>query len=126
MHSEDLIASEIEQTADHYATSPLCQGAGLRLPPYWSSLTRLDQGTLMNETVVNVYEAKTNLSKLLERVEKGDEIVLGRAGRPIARLIAYHPQREPRVPGRLAGRIEMKPDFSETPEWLLDEFEADV
>lgn len=80
----------------------------------------------MSETVVNVYEAKTSLSKLLERVEKGDEIVLGRAGRPIARLIAYHPHGEPRVPGRLAGKIDMKPDFKDTPEWLLDEFEADV
>lgn len=80
----------------------------------------------MSETVVNVYEAKTNLSKLLQQVEDGDEIVLGRAGRPVARLIAYQQQRQPRMPGRLAGRIEMKPDFSDTPEWLLDEFEADV
>ena len=40
----------------------------------------------MSETVVNVYEAKTSLSKLLERVEKGDEIVLGRAGRRRLRL----------------------------------------
>lgn len=80
----------------------------------------------MSVTVINVYEAKTNLSKLLERVEKGDEIVLGRAGRPIARLVAYRPQSNPRVPGRLAGKIQMSPDFADTPEWLLDMFEADV
>ena len=74
--------------------------------------------------VVNVYEAKTNLSKLLDRVERGEEIVLGRAGRPVARLSAYRPRRTPRVPGRLAGRIEMAPDFADTPEWLIEAFET--
>ena len=80
----------------------------------------------MGETVVNVYEAKTSLSKLLAQVEQGAEIVIGRADRPVARLVAYHPQRQPRMPGRLAGGIDMEPDFADTPEWLLDEFEADV
>ena len=74
--------------------------------------------------VINVYEAKTNLSKLLDRVEQGEEIVLGRSGRPVARLSAYQPRRTPRVPGRLAGRIEMAPDFADTPEWLIKAFEA--
>ena len=78
----------------------------------------------MSEAVVNVYDAKTNLSKLLDRVEQGEEIVLGRAGRPVARLSAYRRRRSPRVPGRLAGKIEMAADFSETPEWLIEAFEA--
>ena len=78
----------------------------------------------MSEALVNVYEAKTNLSKLLARVEHGEEIVVGRAGRPIARLIAYRPQRAPRVQGRLAGRIEIAPDFAQTPQWLVDAFEG--
>ena len=81
----------------------------------------------MNEAaldVVNVYEAKTNLSKLLDRVEQGEEIVLGRSGRPVARLTAYRPRRAPRVPGRLAGKIEMAADFADTPAWLIDAFEA--
>lgn len=73
--------------------------------------------------LVNVYEAKTNLSKLLDRVEQGEEIVLGRAGRPVARLSAYRPRRSPRAPGRLAGKIEMAPDFADTPEWLIEAFE---
>lgn len=68
-----------------------------------------------------MYEAKANLSKLLDRVEKGKEIVLGRSGRPVAQLVAYRPRREPRVPGRLAGRIDIAAD---TPEWLIDAFEA--
>ena len=80
----------------------------------------------MSETVVNVYEAKTNLSKLLDRVERGEEIVLGRSGRPVARLVSYSPRRAPRVPGRLAGKVEMAPDFAATPEWLIDAFEAEA
>ncbi len=79
----------------------------------------------MGEAVVNVYEAKTNLSKLLDRVEQGEEIVLGRAGRPVALLCAYRPRRAPRKPGRLTGTIKMAPDFAETPEWLIEAFEAD-
>ena len=74
--------------------------------------------------VVNVYEAKTRLSELLERVSRGEEIVLGRAGRPVARLVPYRPVRDPRVPGRLAGRITVAPDFDITPEELLDAFEG--
>ena len=74
--------------------------------------------------VVNVYEAKTRLSELLERVSRGEEIVLGRAGRPVARLVPYRPQRDPRVPGRLAGRITAARDFDITPDELLDAFEG--
>ena len=78
----------------------------------------------MSEAVINVYEAKTNLSKLLNRVEQGEEVVIGRSGRPVARLVAYRPRRAPRAPGRLAGRIDMAADFADTPEWLIDAFEA--
>ena len=79
----------------------------------------------MSDAVVNVYEAKTNLSKLLNRVEQGEEIVLARGGRPVARLVAYRSRRAPRVPGRLAGQVDMAADFAETPEWLIDAFEAE-
>lgn len=74
--------------------------------------------------VINVYEAKTRLSELLERAGQGEEFVLARAGRPVARLIPYRRQREPRMPGRLAGRIVMAPDFDETPGEVLDAFEG--
>ena len=79
----------------------------------------------MTEAVINVYDAKTNLSKLLNRVEQGEEIVLARSGRPVARLVAYRPRRAPRVPGRLAGKLEVAADFADTPEWLIDAFEAE-
>ena len=74
--------------------------------------------------VINVYEAKTNLSKLLDRVVAGEEIVLGRAGRPLARLIPFRENQAPRVPGRLAGKLVIAEDFDATPVWLLDAFEG--
>ena len=51
---------------------------------------------------VNIHEAKTHLSKLLERAAAGEEIIIGKAGKPVARLIAYkEPKPSKRKPGRL-------------------------
>lgn len=55
-------------------------------------------------TIVNVHEAKTHLSKLLERMEAGEEIVIARAGVPVARLLPVEPLAE-RKPGRLKWRL---------------------
>ena len=74
--------------------------------------------------IVNIHEAKTHFSRLVERAAAGEEIIIGRAGRPVARLIRYTAAREPRRPGRWTGRVEVAPDFDATPEGLLDEFEA--
>lgn len=74
--------------------------------------------------VINVYEAKTRLSELLERADRGEEFVLARAGRPVARLIPYRPGRKPRVPGRLSGRVTIATDFDDTPEEIIDAFEG--
>ena len=60
---------------------------------------------------VNVHEAKTHLSRLIERVEAGEEITLARAGRPVARLVPYDRRTAPRQPGLLRGRIRISPDF---------------
>jgi prevent-host-death family protein len=65
------------------------------------------------ERQVNVYEAKTQLSKLLEQVEAGDEIVIARNGRPIARLIPLQRSRPHRVPGGWKGKVWIAPDFDE-------------
>ena len=72
--------------------------------------------------MINVYEAKTQLSKLLDRAAGGEEIVLGKSGKPLARLVPYVEKRSPRRPGRLAGKIKMAEDFDETPIWLIDAF----
>ena len=55
-------------------------------------------------TIVNIHEAKTNLSKLLDRMLVGEEIVIAKAGKPIARLVPVQ-ERLPRVPGIARGRV---------------------
>ena len=55
-------------------------------------------------TVVNTHEAKTHLSKLLDRMLIGEEIIIAKAGKPIARLVPVH-ERSPRVPGITQGRV---------------------
>ena len=57
-----------------------------------------------------MHEAKTHLSRLLERVEAGEEVVIARAGHPIARLVPIGPKRA-KTPGRLKGAIVIGPDF---------------
>ncbi len=59
--------------------------------------------------VLNVHDAKTHLSRVLERVAKGEEFVIAKNGKPVARLVPV--RREPRRPGRLKGRIRMRADF---------------
>ena len=57
----------------------------------------------MSSDIVNVHAAKTNLSRLLERAEAGEEIVIGRAGKPIAKFVPYWPERPKRIFGRAEG-----------------------
>ena len=64
----------------------------------------------MDETI-NVHAAKTHLSRLLERVEAGEELVIARAGRPIARLVPFQARREHRKPGLLKGQIWFADDW---------------
>jgi prevent-host-death family protein len=74
---------------------------------------------------VNVYEAKTHLSRLLDRAEGGEEIVITRHGRPVARLGPLREQPRTRKLGRLRGRIRMSEDFdAPLPDELLEAFEG--
>ena len=77
-------------------------------------------------TMIEVSEAESQLSELLDRVAGGDEIVLGKAGKPLARLVPYGSPRRPRRPGRLAGKIWIAPDFDETPQEVIAAFDGDV
>jgi prevent-host-death family protein len=75
---------------------------------------------------VNVGEAKTHLSKLLERVERGEEIIIAQAGKPVAKLIPYQEKKAPRVPGGLEGKIWIAPDFDdELPEEIAAAFRGE-
>ena len=66
--------------------------------------------------VVNMHEAKTNLSKLVKRAAAGEEIIVAKAGEPVAKIVAYTaPPKKPRVPGSMKGKIWIAPDFDELP-----------
>jgi prevent-host-death family protein len=76
--------------------------------------------------VVNIHDAKTHLSRYLERVEAGEEIVIGRAGRPIARLVPYARSRRPRRLGGWAGRVVITPGFDDPlPDDIGSAFDGD-
>lgn len=72
----------------------------------------------------NVHDAKTHLSRLLERVAQGEEIIIAKSGRPVAKLVRVAV--EPRKPGRLKGRIRFAPDFdAPLPEEILAAFRGE-
>jgi prevent-host-death family protein len=72
----------------------------------------------------NVHAAKTHLSRLVDRAAGGEEVIIGKAGRPLVRLVPYVEDKTPRQPGRWAGRMTVADDFDATPGWLLDAFEG--
>ena len=71
----------------------------------------------------NVLEAKTHLSRLIERVEAGEEVVIARAGRPVARLVPYRTRTSPRTPGIWRGKVRLAPDFDAPDEEIIESFE---
>ncbi len=71
--------------------------------------------------VVNtVSEAKASLSELIDKASEGREIIICRAGRPVAILKAYKKAEQPREPGGLRGKIQIAPDFDELPDDLAE------
>lgn len=66
--------------------------------------------------ISNISEAKAQLSALIEKVLSGEEVIIGKAGKPVARLIRYENNRRVRRPGALKGKIIIADDFDELPE----------
>ncbi|WP_159621979.1 type II toxin-antitoxin system Phd/YefM family antitoxin [Ruania rhizosphaerae] len=62
---------------------------------------------------VSVYEAKSQLSRLIADAERGEETIVTRHGRPVARLVPFAVRRAPRVPGRWRGRVDIADDFDD-------------
>lgn len=62
-------------------------------------------------TTVNIHTAKTQLSRLIEAVERGEDVVIARNGQPVARLVALEPRKPLRKPGSARGRIRIHDDF---------------
>ena len=74
--------------------------------------------------IFNVHEAKTHLSRLLERVAEGEEILIAKSGKPVAKLVPWTAER--RQPGRLKGRLYVAPDFDDPlPDEVLAAFEGE-
>lgn len=77
--------------------------------------------------VVNIHEAKTNLSKLIEKTSKGEEIIIAKAGKPVAKLSFYKEKLKPRKSGLLKGKIWMSEDFNDEDEEINKLFyEGDI
>jgi prevent-host-death family protein len=73
---------------------------------------------------VNIHEAKTNFSKLLVRVSAGEEVIIAKAGKPIARLVPIMERSPRRAPGSAKGEVTISPDFdAPLPEAVLEAFE---
>ena len=75
---------------------------------------------------VNIYEAKSQLSKLVERAEEGEEIIIARAGRPVVHMTALPTRPSRRSPGAWKGKVWIAEDFDETPGEIIDEWYSDV
>jgi prevent-host-death family protein len=74
---------------------------------------------------INVHDAKTNFSRLLDRAQAGEEFVIAKAGKPVARLGPLQPRRKKRRLGGLEGKIKVPDDFdAPLPEGVLRAFEG--
>ena len=65
----------------------------------------------MAKTIYNLYEAKSSLSKLVDRAAAGQEIIIAKAGRPLAKLVPARSSRKPRKPGGWEGRVRWSKNF---------------
>ena len=73
---------------------------------------------------VGAYEAKTHLSRLLKRVALGEEVIIAKAGKPLARIIRFKEKPKSRTPGQDRGMFEVPEDFdAPLPEDLIKQFE---
>jgi prevent-host-death family protein len=71
-----------------------------------------------------MHDAKTTLSRLVERARAGEEIIIGKAGEPLVKLVPVKRRTKPRVPGKWRGKVWIADDFDELPNDILDAFEG--
>ncbi len=72
---------------------------------------------------VNVHEAKTHLSRLLQQVRDGEEVIIAKAGKPVARLVAVTEKQKRRRPGSAKGTLSYADDFdAPLPDEVLESF----
>ena len=68
----------------------------------------------MKTSVVTIHEAKTNLSRLINKAASGEEVIISRGAKPLARLVAIGEVKGKRVPGSLKGKLVVGPEFFES------------
>ncbi len=74
---------------------------------------------------VNIHEAKTHLSRLIQRAAAGEEIIIAKAGTPLVKLVPYVATREARKPGCWRGKVRIADDFDTLPEDIAAAFHGD-
>jgi prevent-host-death family protein len=72
--------------------------------------------------ITNISEAKAQLSALIEKAMTGEEVIIGKAGKPVAKLVRYQRSEEQRQPGALKGQIKIADDFDKLPEDIAEAF----
>ena len=72
--------------------------------------------------IINIHQAKTNLSKLIEQVNSGDDVIIAKAGKPVAKLIRYTKLKKNRVPGLWKGKIWVSDNFDDEDEEINNLF----
>ncbi len=78
----------------------------------------------MNPSTINIHEAKTHLSRLVDEVCKGKELILAKAGKPLVKLVPLEQCHPKRTPGFLKGKIKISKDFdAPLPQHWVDDFE---
>lgn len=73
---------------------------------------------------INIHEAKTHLSQIIERVVRGESVIIGKAGKPMAVLSPYVSTEGPREPGSMKGKIRIADDFDSDDELIANLFEG--
>lgn len=63
--------------------------------------------------ITNIHEAKTHLSRLIESVIAGEEVIIAKAGKPVVKIIPYEVNQQPRQPGGWEGKVTMSDDFDD-------------
>jgi prevent-host-death family protein len=75
--------------------------------------------------IANIHDAKSQLSKLIERAMNGEEVIIAKAGRPMVRLVPIRPDDSPREGGQWKGRVRIADDFDTLPDDLAVAFGID-
>lgn len=66
--------------------------------------------------IINIHEAKTNLSRLIEKTLSGEDVIIAKAGKPVVKLVTYKKTLKPRKPGLLKGKIYVPDNFNDEDE----------